>query len=175
MRIVCFLDYNDLYAFNFENGWIPLSQEREPIETREAFRLIRLQLHVVSVEMPDPEETYWEFEAASGSEEGKEKLREAERGDGEWKRMPIVRFEGRSKSTYMAWDPNANSRIRGESAFSSVLLRINADTSCTGTVRMTPHGAIHWTTFSIFHGEERWRSEGIQIGGIRSARGTSPP
>ena len=41
-----------------------------------------------------------------------------------------------------------------------------------GTVRMTPHGAIHWTTFSIFHGDERWRSEGVQIGGIRSARGT---
>jgi hypothetical protein len=36
---------------------------------------------------------------------------------------------------------------------------------------MTPHGNIHWTTFSIFHGEERWRSEGIQIGGVKSARG----
>ena len=38
-------------------------------------------------------------------------------------------------------------------------------------MRKTPHGAIHWTTFSIFHGEERWRSEGVQIGGIKSARG----
>ena len=41
----------------------------------------------------------------------------------------------------------------------------------TGTVRQTPEGEIRWTTFSIFHGEERWRSEGIQVGGIRSARG----
>ena len=40
-----------------------------------------------------------------------------------------------------------------------------------GTVRQTPEGQIRWTTFSIFHGEERWRSEGIQVGGLRSARG----
>ena len=40
-----------------------------------------------------------------------------------------------------------------------------------GTVRQTPEGEIRWTTFSIFHGEERWRSEGIQVGGIKSARG----
>ena len=40
-----------------------------------------------------------------------------------------------------------------------------------GTVRQTPEGEIRWTTFSIFHGEERWRSEGIQVGGLRSARG----
>jgi len=38
-------------------------------------------------------------------------------------------------------------------------------------VRQTPSGAIRWTTFSIFHGEERWRSEGVQIGGLKSARG----
>lgn len=43
--------------------------------------------------------------------------------------------------------------------------------SNTGTVRQTPEGEIRWTTFSIFHGEERWRSEGIQVGGLRSARG----
>jgi len=40
-----------------------------------------------------------------------------------------------------------------------------------GIVRQTPEGQIRWTTFSIFHGEERWRSEGIQVGGLRSARG----
>ena len=40
-----------------------------------------------------------------------------------------------------------------------------------GTVRTTLGGAIRWTSFSILHGTERWRSEGVQIGGIRSARG----
>lgn len=30
---------------------------------------------------------------------------------------------------------------------------------------------IRWTTWSVFGGEERWRSEGVQIGGLKSARG----
>lgn len=34
-----------------------------------------------------------------------------------------------------------------------------------------PDLTIRWTTFSVFHGEERWRSEGVQIGGLKSARG----
>jgi hypothetical protein len=40
-----------------------------------------------------------------------------------------------------------------------------------GTVRLTKEGEVWWTLFSIFHGEERWRSECIQIGGPKSARG----
>ena len=40
-----------------------------------------------------------------------------------------------------------------------------------GTVKLTPQGEVRWTTWSIFHGEERWRSEGIQIGGPQSERG----
>lgn len=67
-------------------------------------------------------------------------------------RLPVVHFRGTSRSLHASWDPNANSRIRG-------------------TVRQTPEGAIRWTTFSIFHGEERWRSEGIQVGGLKSGRG----
>ncbi|KIX07303.1 uncharacterized protein Z518_01956 [Rhinocladiella mackenziei CBS 650.93] len=125
MRIVCFLDYHDLHEFNFEGEEIPDDQERDPILTREAFRLIRLQLRVSRIEKP-------------GEEDGQE--------------LPVVHFEGDSRSLYMAWDPNANSKIRG-------------------TVRQTASGAIRWTSFSIFHGEERWRSEGVQIGGLRSARG----
>lgn len=43
---------------------------------------------------------------------------------------------------------------------------------CTiGTVRLTPEGEVRWTTFSIFGGVERWRSESIQLGGVRSAKG----
>lgn len=43
--------------------------------------------------------------------------------------------------------------------------------SPTGTVRPTPEGEIRWTTYSVFQGEERWKSEGIQVGGRGSARG----
>lgn len=37
MRVVCFLDYNDLFAFNFPRGQAPppLSEVREPIDTEE--------------------------------------------------------------------------------------------------------------------------------------------
>ena len=38
-------------------------------------------------------------------------------------------------------------------------------------MRLTKEGEVRWTTISIFHGEERWRSEGVQVGGVRSARG----
>jgi len=40
-----------------------------------------------------------------------------------------------------------------------------------GTARTTPEGEVRWTTYSIFSGQERWKSEGIQIGGRRSAKG----
>jgi hypothetical protein len=53
---------------------------------------------------------------------------------------------------HTSWDPNANSRLRG-------------------IVRQTPSGDIRWTTLSIFHGEARWRSESVQMGGLRSKRG----
>ncbi|RSM18436.1 hypothetical protein CDV31_002761 [Fusarium ambrosium] len=65
---------------------------------------------------------------------------------------PVVHFKGVSRSLDDSFDHNANSNIRG-------------------TVRLTREGEVRWTTFSIFHGVERWRSEGVQIGGVRSARG----
>ncbi|KXT01791.1 hypothetical protein AC578_1982 [Pseudocercospora eumusae] len=139
MRVVCFLDYNDLYAFNFSER-IPDSQLREPIDTEEAIRLIRIKLQVTRIEPP-------------GSRNDDDETED----DGDWskfqgERLPVVHFRGTSRSLHASWDPNANSRIRG-------------------SVRQTPEGEIRWTTFSIFHGEERWRSEGIQVGGLKSARG----
>ncbi|KAF6220811.1 hypothetical protein HO133_002491 [Letharia lupina] len=73
-------------------------------------------------------------------------------GEDDGQQLPVVHFQGKSSSIRPSWDPNANSKIKG-------------------TVRLTPQGEVRWTTFSVFQGEERWRSEGIQIGGVRSARG----
>jgi len=53
---------------------------------------------------------------------------------------------------HASFDPNANSNIRGE-------------------VRMTHEGEVRWTTYSVYSGQERWKSEGIQIGGPGSQRG----
>ncbi|KAF5017448.1 hypothetical protein F66182_10618 [Fusarium sp. NRRL 66182] len=66
--------------------------------------------------------------------------------------LPVVRFSGIARSLDDSFDENANSEIRG-------------------TVRLTREGEVRWTSFSIFHGVERWRSEGVQIGGVGSARG----
>ncbi|CAK3927571.1 hypothetical protein DOTSEDRAFT_46814 [Lecanosticta acicola] len=138
MRVVCFLDYNDLYAFNFSDR-IPDDQLREPIDIEEAIRLIRIKLQVTRIEPP-----------GSGDEDEDDDGMDWSNFQGE--RLPVVHFRGTSRSLHASWDPNANSRIRG-------------------SVRQTPEGEIRWTSFSIFHGEERWRSEGVQVGGIKSARG----
>ncbi|KAK4993389.1 hypothetical protein LTR66_006024 [Elasticomyces elasticus] len=125
MRVVTFLDYNDLYHFNFAPDDLLNDEPRMPIETEEAIRLIRMKLRVTKIVPP---------------------------GEDDGQALPVVYFKGTSRSLHSQWDPNANSGIRG-------------------TVRLTREGEIRWTTFSIFHGEERWRSEGVQVGGIRSARG----
>lgn len=86
MRIVCFLDYNDLYAFNFAHTHWPADRERDPIDTEEAIRLIKLKLQVTKIEPP---------------------------GEDDGQGLPVVTFKGTSKSMHASWDPNANSRIRG--------------------------------------------------------------
>lgn len=67
--------------------------------------------------------------------------------------LPVVEFTGQSRSVDVHWDPNANSKIRG-------------------SVSLTPDRQVRWQTISVFYsGEERWRSEGVQVGGVRSKRG----
>lgn len=79
-------DYNDLYAFNF-GAPIPAEEAREPIDTKEAIRLIQLKLRVTKIEAP-------------GEDDGQD--------------SPVVTFKGTSRSLHASWDVNANSRIRGE-------------------------------------------------------------
>ncbi|KAH8735958.1 hypothetical protein BGZ61DRAFT_489774 [Ilyonectria robusta] len=71
--------------------------------------------------------------------------------------LPVVHFKGVTRSLDDSFDGNGNSQMRGWHTI--------------GTVRLTREGEVRWTTFSIFNGQERWRSEGIQVGGVRSARG----
>ncbi|KAF2671617.1 hypothetical protein BT63DRAFT_422158 [Microthyrium microscopicum] len=66
--------------------------------------------------------------------------------------MPIVHFKGTSRSMHQGWDPTSTSAIKG-------------------TVQLTPEKEVRWSTISTFQGEARWRSEGVQVGGIRSGRG----
>lgn len=88
LQIVCFLDYNDLYNFNFgsEAKKVPSDQPREPLTTEEAIRHIIMDLKVTEVTHGD------EFDNQD---------------------LPVVHFTGMSKSVEVSWDPNANSKIRG--------------------------------------------------------------
>ncbi|KAF4975139.1 hypothetical protein FZEAL_8038 [Fusarium zealandicum] len=125
-RIVCFLDYNDFFSYNFpEHDFVSPGAPRPALDVGEATRLIMLRIHVTEI-LP------------AGPDDGQD--------------LPVVHFRGVSRSLDDSFDDNANSNIQG-------------------TVRLTREGEVRWTTFSIFHGAERWRSEGIQIGGVRSARG----
>ncbi|CAD6587985.1 MAG: hypothetical protein ASARMPREDX12_003069 [Alectoria sarmentosa] len=124
-RVVCFLDYTELYEFNFGTDQPERNQPRKPIDTEEATRLITMKIQVTKIEAP---------------------------GEDDGQQLPVVHFQGKSSSIRPSWDPNANSKIKG-------------------IVKLTPQGEVRWTTFSVFQGEERWRSEGIQIGGVQSARG----
>ncbi|KAF2870054.1 hypothetical protein BDV95DRAFT_639108 [Massariosphaeria phaeospora] len=129
-RIVCFLDYNDLWAFNFSSPSDAPGQPRSPLNTEEAIRHLMMKIRVTAIEP-----------AGAGADAGASKA------------LPVVHFAGKTRSVDVTFDPNANSRIRG-------------------AVRMTPDGEVQWTTISIFYGgEQRWRSEGIQVGGPNAKRG----
>ncbi|KAJ0310044.1 uncharacterized protein N0V96_005811 [Colletotrichum fioriniae] len=130
LRVVCFIDYNDFFHYNFPIGEEPppIEVPRPPLDVGEATRIILMKMYVVDVQPP-------------GEDDGKE--------------LPVVHFDGLSRSVDDSWDENAHSQLR----------------AIKGTVRMTKEGEVRWTTFSVFNGHARWRSEGIQIGGVGSARG----
>lgn len=86
MRVVCFLDYSELYSFNFDGDLVPDDQPRPPIDSNEAIRLIKMKIYVTKVEEP-------------GEEDGQ--------------RLPVVHFRGHSSSLQPSFDPNANSKIKG--------------------------------------------------------------
>ncbi|UKZ73830.1 hypothetical protein TrVFT333_001483 [Trichoderma virens FT-333] len=125
-RIVCFLDYNDFFSYNFTNP----ERDQSPLHTLdvgEATRLIIMRIHVTKIEQAGPDS---EFSSD----------------------LPIVHYEGVSRPLDDSWDDNASSDLRG-------------------TVGLTKEGEVRWTSVSIFQGHERWKSEGVQIGGPRSSKG----
>ncbi|RDL40996.1 uncharacterized protein BP5553_00975 [Venustampulla echinocandica] len=123
IRVVCFLDYQELSHYNFGHDDILPEEPRGSLYKPQSIRLIMMKLQVTKIE-------------------------EADSGDGQV--APVVYFEGTSRSLHIPQNANANSNIRG-------------------SVRQTSEGEIRWTTYSIYNGEERWKSEGIQVGGPRSS------
>ena len=85
-RVVCFLDYTELYEFNFGGDQPEPDQPRRPIDTEEATRLITMKIQVTKVEAP---------------------------GEDDGQQLPVVHFQGKSSSIRPSWDPNAHSKIKG--------------------------------------------------------------
>ncbi len=57
LRIVCFLDYNDFFGYNFPIGdEIPDNVPRPALDTGEATRVILVKIHVTKIEYPDEED-----------------------------------------------------------------------------------------------------------------------
>lgn len=84
---MCFLDYNDFFAYNFTVGdLIPEDAPRPPLNVEEATRMIVMRVHVTRIEPPGPD-------------------------DGQ--ALPVVHFEGVSQSLDDTWDDNAASDLRG--------------------------------------------------------------
>lgn len=99
MRIVCFLDYQELYAFNFSSDEPEQGQPRKPIDTEEATRLINMIIRVTKIEPP---------------------------GENDGKGLPVVHFAGKSSAITPLYDPNANSKIKGRT-FSPLHIRYATD------------------------------------------------
>ena len=87
-RVVCFLDYDDLYHFNFGTtaARTPEGQPYPQITMEEAIRHILMRLTVTAVTPP---------------------------GKNDDPTMPVVHFSGKARAVDTNMDSNANSSIRG--------------------------------------------------------------
>lgn len=87
-QVVCFLDYNAFFSYNFPIGdLIAPDTPRPAIDVGEATRLIVMRIYVSSIEPPGP---------LDGQE------------------LPVVHFRGVSSSLDDSMDDNANSALRGK-------------------------------------------------------------
>ncbi|PKS08964.1 hypothetical protein jhhlp_003577 [Lomentospora prolificans] len=64
--------------------------------------------------------------------------------------LPVVHFSGFSRHLYHPNDPDISSDIEG-------------------TCRLTKEGEVRWTTVSTVNANPRWKTECVQIGGVRAA------
>jgi len=97
LRVVCFLDYSELFQFNFgldseHHYTLEEKLDMPPLDTEEAVRMIVMRLKVTKIRAPNLD---------------------SEDGECDYKGWPVVEFKGTSRSLHSSWDPNANSFIRG--------------------------------------------------------------
>lgn len=133
LRVVCFLDYRDLHAYNFDQRSPPRLDDHT-----EAVRSMTLDLKVVSIGVKP--NTDQEFPIGLIESEDR----------------PPVYFTGMSAYNV---------------GISSVPISGQSPSSVRGCVSMTADGEVRWSMISTLVGADRWSSEGIQVGGVRSRWG----
>ncbi|KAL4268432.1 F-box domain-containing protein [Pleurotus pulmonarius] len=143
-RYVCFMDYRELFAFNFTSMY---GGPRNPAyfndpSFREATRLIRLDLQLTS---PDKlkfrglMDTGYDAADADGESESVSSTSDS--------RYPTLYFTGSSKGS------------------------IGNEATIEGNVRLGVDKVPLWRFVSIYDGHAQWSSEGVQIGHMNSAMG----
>ncbi|KAH8120484.1 hypothetical protein DFH11DRAFT_66104 [Phellopilus nigrolimitatus] len=147
-RFVCFMDYRDLFSYNFSRRAYN-STFFDDDEFQEATRLIELSLRVtkvVEVASPSGSSNASPKSSPTTSAPTSGPLASSVTPEALQPR-PVIHFAGTSRGG------NGNeSRVRG-------------------SVRMTPDGRIRWRFASIYDGHSQWSSEGVQIGNVCSAAG----
>ncbi|KAG8901907.1 hypothetical protein FRB99_005010 [Tulasnella sp. 403] len=126
-RVVCFMDYQDLFRYNFQNRLSTSVFEEDGFQ--EEVRVMDVELRITSIEPRD----------APASRTYSETAKRLNR--------PRIHFVGRSQG--------------GRPHESKVV----------GFVECLESGDIRWHMVSSYGGEDRWSSEGVQVGGVGSARG----
>ncbi|OCB86186.1 hypothetical protein A7U60_g6775 [Sanghuangporus baumii] len=156
-RYVCFMDYRDLFTFNYSaNAYDPVFFEDD--EFQEATRLIELNLTITRI---------GEKKSAAGSVS----------------RMSTFSPDSSPSTSSPVGSPSSDSSHAGSSAMNiskqfPIIYFVGRsrggngnESKVRGSVRMTPDGHIRWRFASIYDGHSQWSSEGIQIGGVCSAAG----
>lgn len=86
MRVFCFLDYTELFAYNFTANPRPRGEPYPPLNANGAIRIIVMCIEITKIEPPGP-------------------------NDGQ--ALPIVHFQGTSRPKYPHWDITAIAHVRG--------------------------------------------------------------
>lgn len=84
--LIGFIDFNELFAYNFASERPSDGEPRPPLDTIEAIRIIVMEVRMTKIEAPGPRDH---------------------------PSLPVVHFSGNSRSTHEPWDPSASSNIRG--------------------------------------------------------------
>ncbi|KAG9223148.1 hypothetical protein CCMSSC00406_0000163 [Pleurotus cornucopiae] len=142
-RYVCFMDYRELFAFNFTSMY---GGPRNPAyfndpSFREATRLIRLDLQLTS-----PDKLKFRGSMDAGYDIAEEQGGESVSSTSD-PRYPTLYFTGSSRGS------------------------IGNEATIEGNVRLGVDKVPLWRFVSIYDGHAQWSSEGVQIGHVNSAMG----